>query len=131
MTEDEADVFIPLLKLGTCLFVSVPATLRDSQIRGLQEKIAKRMSVEKGLRGLVIDVSALGLVDSFAAKVLGDTASIARTFGGRAVLVGIRPAVATTLVDLGIDLAGVETSLSLELALKKLNLKIVADNPAG
>ena len=79
------------------------------------------------MRGLVIDVSALGIVDSFAAKVLGDTASIARSFGTRAVLVGIRPAVATTLVDLGIDLSNVETALSLEMALAKLKLRIVSE----
>ena len=121
------DSFIPLMRLGQCLFVSVPAELRDSQARDLQESISRRLSTEHAMRGLVIDVSSLGIVDSFAAKVLGDTASIARSFGARAVLVGIRPAVATTLVDLGIDLDQVETALNLELALQKLKLRIVSD----
>lgn len=116
-----------MLKLGTCLFVSVPAELRDSEAKALQETVAQRLASEKGMRGLVIDVSALALVDSFAAKVLGESASIARSFGVKAVLVGIRPAVATTLVDLGIDLSSVETALSLEHALTALHLRIVAD----
>lgn len=121
------EYFIPLLRLGQCLFVSVPAELRDTQARELQHSISERLSRERNMRGLVIDVSALGIVDSFAAKVLGDTASIARSFGTRAVLVGIRPAVATTLVDLGIDLSNVETALSLEMALAKLKLRIVSE----
>jgi rsbT antagonist protein RsbS len=120
------DFFVPILKLGNCLFVSVPSEITDSQVRALQESVAKRLSQEKRIHGLVIDVSSLGIVDSFTAKMLGETASIARTFGSKAVLVGMRPGVAVTLVDLGIDLVQVETALTLEQALKKLRLKIVA-----
>ncbi len=122
------ETFVPLLKLGECLFVSVPNQLRDSQARDLQETISERLAAERQIRGLIIDVSSLGVVDSFAAKVLGDTANIARTFDARAVLVGIRPAVATTLVDLGIDLSGVETALTLERALTKLRIRVVSDD---
>lgn len=120
------------MRLSQCLFVSVPAEMRDSQARDLQEAVASRLSTEEGIRGLVIDVSAAGLLDSFSAKVLGDTANIAGSFGARAILVGVRPQVAVTLVELGIDLSGVETAMTLELALKKLKLKIVAiDEGAG
>lgn len=121
-----SDVFFPLLELGHCLFVSVPAELTDTQARGLQDAVAKRLSGRRTLRGLVVDVSALNVIDSYAAKVLGDIASIAKAFGTRPVLVGIRPPVATTLVDLGIDLTHVDTALNLEQALAKLKLKLVS-----
>lgn len=120
--------FIPILKLAHCLFVSVPSELTDSQARELQDSVSQRLATERGLRGLVLDVSALNLVDSFAAKILGDTASIARSFGARAVLVGIRPTVATTLVELGIDLRNVDTALNLERALRKLRVRIISED---
>jgi rsbT antagonist protein RsbS len=123
-TKDE--FFISLMKLGTCLFVSIPERLRDSQARSLQDAVSHRLSIEKKIAGLVIDVSALALVDSYAAKILGETAAIAHSFGSKAVLVGIRPAVAITLVELGIDLANVETAMTLEQALRKLKLRIVS-----
>ncbi|MBL8952503.1 MAG: STAS domain-containing protein [Myxococcaceae bacterium] len=116
---------ISVMKLGDCLFVSVPEELRDSQVRDLQETVSGRLS-QDAVRGVVIDVSALSIIDSFVARVLGDTAAIARSFGARGVLVGVRPAVATTLVDLGIDLSAVETALNLERALEKLHLKVIS-----
>ncbi|MBL9039125.1 MAG: STAS domain-containing protein [Archangium sp.] len=121
-----AERFIPMLKIGHCVFVSVPAELSDSQARFLQESVSQRLSTERSVRGLVVDVSALSIVDSFAAKILGETASIARSFGVKAVLVGIRPAVAVTLIELGIDLKHVETALTLERALEKLRVRIVS-----
>ena len=121
-----AESFIPMLRLGHCVFVSVPSELTDSQARFLQDTVSQRLSQAVGVRGLVLDVSALSLIDSFAAKILGEAASIARQFGVRAVLVGVRPQVATTLVELGVDLRHVETALTLERALEKLRLRIVA-----
>lgn len=119
--------FVPLLKLGSCLFVSIPNQLSDSAARDLHESIAHRVAAERTVKGLVLDVSALAIVDSFVAKVLADIASSARTFGVRSVLVGMRPTVVITLVDLGIDLRSIETALTLELALKKLKLRIVSE----
>lgn len=121
-----AESFIPLLRLGHCVFVSVPSELSDSQARFLQDTVSQRLSQSVGVRGLVMDVSALSIVDSFAAKILGETASIAKQFGVKAVLVGVRPAVAITLVELGVDLRQVETALTLERALEKLRLRVVA-----
>jgi rsbT antagonist protein RsbS len=118
--------FIPLLRLGHCVFVSVPSELSDSQARFLQDAVSQRLAEAIGVRGLVLDVSALSLIDSFAAKILGETAAIARQFGVKAVLVGVRPSVAMTLVELGVDLRHVETALTLERALEKLSLRIVA-----
>jgi|APLak6261679142_1056127.scaffolds.fasta_scaffold00005_119 rsbT antagonist protein RsbS len=121
-----AESFIPMMRLGHCVFVSVPSELTDSQARFLQDTVSERLSKSIGVRGLVMDVSALSLIDSFAAKVLGETASIARQFGVKAVLVGVRPAVAITLVELGVDLRHVETALTLERALEKLRVRIVS-----
>lgn len=121
-----AESFIPMMRLGHCVFVSVPSELTDSQARFLQETVSRRLADSVGVRGLVLDVSALSLIDSFAAKILGETASIARQFGVKAVLVGVRPTVAITLVELGVDLRHVETALTLERALEKLRLRIVA-----
>jgi len=121
----------PLMKLGHCLFVLVPGTLRDTAVRELHDAVAARLAKEDGIRGLVIDVSALGVVDSYAARVLEETAHVARSFGARAVLVGLQPEVATTLVELGIDLGSVETALNLERALAKLKLRIVSEDPDG
>jgi rsbT antagonist protein RsbS len=115
-----------MLRLGHCVFVSVPSELTDSQARFLQDTVSQRLSQSDGVRGLVLDVSALSLVDSFAAKILGEVANIARQFGVNAVLVGVRPSVAITLVELGVDLRHVETALTLELALEKLKLRIVS-----
>lgn len=121
-----AESFIPMMRLGHCVFVSVPSELSDSQARFLQDTVSQRLSQSVGVRGLVLDVSALSIVDSFAAKILGETASIARQFGVKAVLVGMRPAVAITLVELGVDLRHVDTALTLERALEKLRVRIVA-----
>ena len=121
-----AESFIPLMRLGHCVFVSVPSELSDSQARFLQDTVSQRLSQSVGVRGLVMDVSALSIVDSFAAKILGETASIAKQFGVKAVLVGVRPAVAITLVELGVDLRQVDTALTLERALEKLRLRVVA-----
>ncbi len=121
-----ADYFIPLMRIGHCVFVSVPSELSDSQARALQDTVSQRLSRAIGVRGLVLDVSALSIVDSFAAKILGETANISRQFGVKAVLVGVRPEVAITLVELGVDLRHVDTALTLERALEKLRVRIVA-----
>ena len=115
-----------MMRIGHCVFVSVPSELSDSQARFLQATVSQRLAQSVGVRGLVMDVSALSIVDSFAAKILGETASIARQFGVKAVLVGMRPAVAITLVELGVDLHHVETALTLERALEKLRVRVVA-----
>jgi rsbT antagonist protein RsbS len=94
----------------------------------LHDAVAARLSKEQGIRGLVIDVSALSIVDSYAARVLEETAHVARSFGSKTVLVGLHPEVAITLVDLGIDLGALDTALNLERALAKLKLRIVSED---
>ena len=122
------ELFVSILRIAHCLFVSVPPELRDSHARELNDAIARRLAAERAVRGLIVDVSALGLVDSYAAKVLEEIGSVSRSMGARAILVGLRPAVATTLVELGIDLLNVETALSLEAALAKLRVRIVTED---
>src|SRR5262245_12830326 len=124
--EPAAESFLPVMRLGHCLFVIVPAQLRDQQARELHDAVAARLAREHGIRGLVLDVSSLSLVDSYAAKVLTETAVVARSFGARAVLVGLRPGIAITLVELGISLDQMEAALTLERALDRLDLKLVA-----
>jgi rsbT antagonist protein RsbS len=121
----------PLMKLGHCLFVLVPGKLRDTEARDLHDAVAARLATERGIRGLVIDVSALDIVDSYAARVLEETAHVAKSFGARAVLVGLHPEVAVTLVDQGIDLRSLDTALTLERALAKLKLRIVSEDGDG
>ena len=108
------------MKLGHCLFVLVPGNLRDSAARELQDAVSARLAKESGIRGLVIDVSALSVVDSYAARVLDETAHVARSFGSKTVLVGLQPEVAITLVELGIELVGVETALNPEQGMAAL-----------
>lgn len=121
----------PLMKLGHCLFVLVPGNLRDAAARELHDAVSARLAKERGIRGLVIDVSALTIVDSYAARVLEETAHVARSFGSKTVLVGLNPAVAITLVELGIDLGALDTALNLERALAKLKLRIVSEDGDG
>jgi rsbT antagonist protein RsbS len=125
--ESAPETFLPIMRIGHCLFVIVPAQLRDQQARDLHDGVAARLASEQGIRGLVLDVSSLSIVDSYAAKVLQETAIVARAFGVRAVLVGLRPGIAVTLVELGIALDQLEAALTLERALEKLKLKIVAE----
>ena len=120
--------YFSVLKIGACLFVSVPPQLRDLHARALQDTVARRLVAESSVRGLLLDVSALGIVDSYAAKVLEEIGSSARSLGTRAILVGLRPSVAVTLVELGIDLTHVETAMSLEKALEKLKVRIVLED---
>ena len=125
------DLPAPLMRLGHCLFVLVPGNLRDAAARELHDAVAARLAKEEGIRGLVIDVSALNIVDSYAARVLDETAHVARSFGSKTVLVGLHPEVAVTLVELGIDLGALDTALNLERALAKLKLRIVSEDEDG
>ncbi len=119
--------YFSILRLGACLFVCVPPQLRDVHARALQEAVARRVAAEVGVRGLILDVSALGIVDSYAAKVLSEIGGSARSLGTRAILVGLRPAVAITLVELGVELGHIETAMTLERAMRLLRMRIVTE----
>lgn len=117
---------IPILRIGENLVVSVQFDLEDQTVLNLQEDLADQI-VAHSARGVVIDISALEIVDSFVGRMLATVASISRVLDARTVVVGMRPAVAITLVELGLSLGGVSTALDLEKGLAKLRESSVAD----
>ncbi|MGN9815237.1 STAS domain-containing protein [Streptomyces sp. SD11] len=110
---------IPILRIGDILLVSVQFDLEDQMVLNLQEDLADEI-VAKSARGVIIDISALEIVDSFVGRMLATVAAISRVLDARTVVVGMRPAVAITLVELGLSLGGVDTALDLEKGLAKL-----------
>ena len=111
---------VPILKLGQLLLVSIQIDLEDQTATALQEDLSERISVT-GARGVLIDISALEIVDSFVGKMLSTIASVARVLDAETVVVGMRPAVAITLVELGLSLGGVRTALDVEKGMALLS----------
>jgi rsbT antagonist protein RsbS len=110
---------IPVLTLGDILLVSIQVDLEDQLALRLQEDLSDRI-VSTGAHGVVIDISALDIVDSFIGRMLSTIASISRVLDAETVVVGMRPAVAITLVELGLSLKGVRTALTVEHGLRLL-----------
>jgi rsbT antagonist protein RsbS len=110
---------VPVLKIGEILLVSIQTDLEDQMVLDLQEDLSNRI-VATGAKGVIIDISALEIVDSFVGRMLATNASISRILGAETIVVGMRPAVAMTLVELGLSLSGVRTALNLERGLKLL-----------
>ena len=114
---------IPILKLRDCLLVSIQWELDDATALQFQEDLLKKIH-ETSSRGVVIDITSIDFIDSFIAKVLGDVVSMSKLMGARVVITGIQPAVAITLIELGINLNGVYTALDLEKGLEKLQQEL-------
>jgi rsbT antagonist protein RsbS len=110
---------VPILKIGGVLLVSIQIDLQDQSVLALQEDLAEKIS-STGAHGVVIDISAVEIVDSFIGRMFATIASISRLFDADTVVVGMRPAVAITLVELGLTLGGVRTALDLERGMKIL-----------
>ena len=104
---------IPILKIGEYLLVSIQVDMHDRLALALQDDLTERI-VQHHARGVLIDISALELVDSFIGRMLGNIAAMSRVLDAQTVVVGMRPAVAITLVELGISLPGVKTALNVE-----------------
>jgi len=104
---------IPILKLGETLLVTIQVDMDDQIANALEEDLAAEV-VRAGARGVVIDISALEIVDSFIGRMLDTIAAVARLLDADTVVVGMRPAVAITLVELGVSLDGVRTALDVD-----------------
>lgn len=113
---------IPILKLGDCLLVTIQVDMHDRLANALQEDLTNRI-VSHSARGVLIDISALEIVDSFIGRMLDNIAAISRILDARTVVVGMRPAVAITLVELGLTLEGVQTALDVERGMALIQRK--------
>lgn len=114
---------IPILKLHDCLLVSIQWELDDQTALQFQEDLLHKIH-ETGAKGVVIDLTSIDMIDSFIAKVLGDVIHMSGLMGAKVVLTGIQPAVAITLIELGIHLEDVLTALDLEKGLEKLQSEL-------
>ena len=110
---------IPILRMGKCLLVTIQVDLQDQTALALQDDLSARIEAI-GAQGVVIDISALEIVDSFIGRMLASISGIARVLGAVSVVVGMQPAVAITLVELGLSLDGVKTALNVERGLQML-----------
>jgi len=104
---------IPVLKMGEYLLVTIQVDMHDRLAMTLQDDITE-MVVRYGSRGVLIDISALNMVDSFIGRMISNIASMTRVLDAETVVVGMQPAVAITLVELGLALPGVRTALNVE-----------------
>ncbi len=112
---------VPVLKIGDVLLVSIQIDLEDQTAMALQEDLADQI-VSTGAQGVLIDISGLDIVDSFIGRMLATIASVSRVLDAETVVVGMRPAVAITLVELGLSLSGIRTALNVERGLAALRL---------
>ncbi len=110
---------IPILKMGDVLLVTIQVDLHDQIALQLQDDLTN--TIEKtGARGVLIDITALEIVDSFIGRIIADTSAMSSVLDAATVVVGMRPAVAITLVELGITMPGVKTALDVEKGLALL-----------
>ena len=114
---------IPILKLGEFLLITIQVDMHDRLAMTLQNDVTD-MIVKTGARGVMIDISMLDVVDSFIGRMLGSMASMARILDAETVVVGMQPAVAITLVELGLSLTGVRTALNVDKGMDLLKASI-------
>jgi rsbT antagonist protein RsbS len=107
---------IPILKIGDCLLVTIQVDMHDRLAMALQEDLTTKIVASRA-RGVMIDISALEIVDSFIGRMLNNIAAMSRVLDAVTVVVGMRPAVAITLVELGLSLTGVRTALNVDRGL--------------
>ena len=114
---------IPILRMGELLLVTIQVDMHDRLAIALQEDLTAKIS-DTGAKGVLIDISSLEIVDSFIGRMLANIASMSRVLGAKTVVVGMQPAVAITLVELGMSLPGVSTALNVERGMKLLRASI-------
>jgi rsbT antagonist protein RsbS len=123
---------VPILRMGRFLLVTIQVDLQDQTALALQDDLAEQVQRHRAL-GVLIDISALEIVDSFIGRALSDIAGVARVLDAETVVVGMQPAVAITLVELGLSLHGVSTALNVEKGMKLLEQRTggFAARPGG
>ena len=114
---------IPILRLGHFLLVTIQIDLYDRLATNLETDLVQMVN-KTGARGVLIDISALSIVDSFMGRILGNIGSMSKIMDAETVVVGMQPAVAITLIELGLELKGVHTALNIEKGMLLLKEKI-------
>ena len=114
---------IPILKVGDCLLVTIQVDMHDQLALTLQEDLTEKIA-RYASRGVLIDISSLEIVDSFIGRMLANIAAMSRVLDAQTVLTGMQPAVAITLVELGMTLPGIKTALNVERGLELLRESI-------
>jgi rsbT antagonist protein RsbS len=121
---------IPILKVGDALLVTIQVDMHDRLATALEEDLTTKI-VTLGAKGVLIDISALEIVDSFMGRMLDKIASVARILDAETVVVGMRPAVAITLVELGLSLSGVRTALNVERGMEMIQCRTALEQVDG
>ncbi|HEY9834396.1 MAG TPA: STAS domain-containing protein [Stenomitos sp.] len=116
---------IPILQMGEFLLVTIQVDMHDRLAMTLQDDLTNRI-VQISARGVLIDISALEIVDSFIGRILGNIAKMSRVLDAETVVVGMQPAVAITLVELGLSLTGIRTALNVEKGMARLRASSAA-----
>jgi len=114
---------IPILKMGDFLLVTIQVDMHDQLAMTLQDDLSERIN-KTSARGVLIDISALDMVDSFIGRMIGTISGLSKIMDAETVLVGMQPAVAITLVELGLTLPGVSTALNVERGMKLLQERV-------
>jgi rsbT antagonist protein RsbS len=114
---------IPILKFGDALLVTIQVDMHDRLATALEEDLTAKI-VSAGAKGVLIDISALEIVDSFIGRMLDNIAAVSRILDADTVVVGMRPAVAITLVELGLSLSGVKTALNVERGMAMIQQRL-------
>jgi rsbT antagonist protein RsbS len=121
---------IPILKMGDCLLVTIQVDMHDRLAMTLQEDLTARVADSRA-RGVLIDISALDVVDSFIGRMLAYIAAMSRVLDAKTVVVGMRPAVAITLVELGLSMDGVNTALNVERGMELIRQALAHEGNAN
>lgn len=118
---------IPLFHIGDFLLVSIPEDLSDSMVTRLQDGLSRKV-IKLQIKGVLLDLSSVTIVDSFIGRMLGNMASITAMLGAEAIIVGIQPAVAITMIELGLVLNNIKTALNVDQGV--IMLQILAADKA-
>jgi rsbT antagonist protein RsbS len=117
---------IPILRMGEFLLVTIQVDMHDKLALQLQDDLTSRIA-QTHARGVLIDISSLEIVDSFMGRMLANIALMAKVLDAKTVVVGMKPAVAITLVELGLSLPGIRTALDVEKGMSLLRAALIAD----